>query len=138
MVPGEKPGKKGKGMKMRRASLLLSACCLLIVMGCASSGRMYSGPALPADKTARLSFHEPVRIISVDGNNVPFVFGTLEVLPGSHTLSVMLHKCNYQSGLCESSEDTVAVPFEAAAGRSYSVQYSRKANAWNAWVEEDK
>jgi hypothetical protein len=97
---------------------------------------MYPGPALPDDKIASLSFYEPIRVISVDGNTGPFAYGTLQVLPGLHTISVKLFECNYNTGRCDTSEGALTLPFDARAGRHYSIEYSRSGNSWNASIEE--
>ena len=115
---------------------LLSVVCLLALLGCASVTRLYPGPALPGDKIASLSFYEPIRVMSVDGNTGPFAYGTLQVLPGVHTISVKLFECNYNSGLCDSSETALTLTFDAVAGRFYSIEYSKSGNLWNAWIDE--
>lgn len=115
---------------------LLSVLCLLAAVGCASVTRMYPGPALPDDKIASLTFYEPIRVISVDGNTGPFAYGTLQVLPGLHTISVKLFECNYNTGRCDTSEGALTLPFDARAGRHYSIEYSRSGNSWNASIEE--
>jgi hypothetical protein len=95
---------------------------------------MYPGPAMPSDRIATLSFYDPIVITSVDGEKVPLTSGVLELLPGSHTISVDYVSCNYRAGDCQHAEKEISLTFDARAGGSYTMGYSRKGNAWNAWV----
>ncbi|HEX8948453.1 MAG TPA: hypothetical protein VF790_05795 [Dissulfurispiraceae bacterium] len=114
----------------------LFVVCLFTALGCVSATRLYPGPALPDDKVANLTFYEPIRVTAVDGTTGPFAYGILQVLPGLHTVSVKLFACNYGSGRCDTSETALTLPFDAHAGRNYSIEYSRTGNSWNAWIEE--
>jgi hypothetical protein len=108
---------------------------LLALLGCSSVVRLYPGPAMPADKTARLLLSEPIRIQGVDDQKVTLSFGTLELLPGSHTISVGYLSCVYASS-CTFLGDSMTLTFEAKAGGSYTMEYSRVGDTWNAWIKD--
>ncbi len=89
---------------------------------------------MPNDKIATLSFYDPIVITSVDGARVPLTNGVLELLPGSHTIFIDYVICNYRAGDCQHADKEISLTFNARAGGSYKMGYSRKGTAWNAWV----
>ncbi|MGE5237451.1 MAG: hypothetical protein ACM3ON_01475 [Chloroflexota bacterium] len=114
-----------------------------ILWGCGPSVvRVYPGSELPPDKTALLVFHEPIRVYAVDGQQVSLNFGGIEMLPGSHTVSIGY--VNYfgmgdpgsMSGYSYSIGE-IHVDFDARAGHQYTVAYDRWGNSWKAWIEDE-
>jgi hypothetical protein len=122
-------------------ALVLFALALL--WGCGPSVvRTYSGSPLPPEKVAHLVVYDPIRVYEVDGQAVSLNFGTIELLPGPHTVSVGY--LNYfGTGTAGSmtgyaySFGEIKVKFDAKAGRRYRVEHSRQGNSWSASIEED-
>jgi hypothetical protein len=116
---------------------------LVLLWGCGPSVvRMYSGSPLPPEKVARLTVYEPIRVYEVDGQEVSLNFGTIELLPGPHTVSVGY--LNYfgtgpagsMTGYAYSFRE-IKVRFDAKAGRRYRVEHAREGNTWSASIEEE-
>src|SRR5512139_761824 len=116
---------------------------LALLWGCGPSVvRTYSGSPLPQEKVAHLVVYEPIRVYEVDGQAVSLNFGTIEVLPGPHTVSVGY--LNYfgtgapgsMTGYAYSFGE-IKVKFDAKAGRRYRVEHSREGNSWTARIEEE-
>jgi hypothetical protein len=126
---------------MCRKALFLFALALL--WGCGSSiVRTYSGSPLPPEKVAHLAVYEPIRVYEVDGQPISLNFGTIELLPGPHTVSVGY--LNYfgtgapgsMTGYAYSYGE-IKVKFDAKPGRRYRVEHTREGNSWSASIEEE-
>jgi hypothetical protein len=156
---------KGKGTMSKSVILTLTFCVFILLQGCAApTYRLYNGSPLPKEQIAVLkdtpgSWATFIYIVSVDGfvatdKRGSEFFGSIwtgsfriELLPGTHTLTVRLSSESYGNGI-------TTVTFTAEAGKIYVVNYSigqvnrtetqmspmSKAvttrSQWRAWVEE--
>lgn len=103
------------------AGLLLVGMLFLLLGSCAGAMQRYSGPLLPADRTAiiKTGFYASMERCD-DVRPGPFQSSGIAVLPGKHTVEVAFRRQVLGNRVLY-SEVTGLVTFVAEAGHTYSV-----------------
>jgi tetratricopeptide (TPR) repeat protein len=95
---------------------LLTLFLLIILCGCSTVHKMYSGPDLPASETATVRGADvTINLVSCDGNK--FSANSIIVLPGKHIVEMSF----YDSVAARYSNDTAFLQFDAEKGHNYIV-----------------
>ena len=102
---------------------------LLAIAGCATTKRMYEGPALPPEQTATIKWSVHYYVLSgsstsireVDGKDVPLGPGPIEVLPGEHEITCTVDLAIGYGGVTSPPQNLY---FQAEAGHVYRVDGS--------------
>jgi hypothetical protein len=113
---------------MRKLLVLLFA--MVLVVGCASSSRMYSGPELSASQVAIVRPAQiSVSIESCDNKRLSGLASSLSVLPGEHVIEMSIRA----PGIMYSA-DTSFMTFKAEAGHVYAVDWEQSKTAPNRYT----
>jgi hypothetical protein len=137
-----------KLMKMVRiAKLSLLAGSWLILVGCGTTVRMYSGPARPANKVAVLQLGPDAGIFSFDDRTFSVEkIKQIEILPGTHVVRAAYFKPPDRQAVVGGkvclvggfqSTRALGLQFEAMAGRTYALagSFQQKASSTEGTVE---
>ncbi|HEX8699891.1 MAG TPA: hypothetical protein VF815_13695 [Myxococcaceae bacterium] len=114
--------------------ILIVAVALL---GSACTTAMYNGPRKPSSELATLVSDDSV-ISSIDGVKTPYSggnFASFEVLPGEHSIGVMLNEVG--GGGTWYSNEPVTICLRAEAGKTYRVQIERQGVQWRPYMVDD-
>jgi hypothetical protein len=121
-----------------RFAALLSVIALL--WGCTGHQRLYGGPTLPPDKVAVikgsigvLPGSSSLSIMSVDGKPLSPYADRIEVLPGPHTLGVQ-YRLQLGGGLVAKGE----IGVDALPGKTYELQSKRDGDIVTFSIAEAK
>ncbi|HEX2964584.1 MAG TPA: tetratricopeptide repeat protein [Syntrophorhabdaceae bacterium] len=94
--------------------ILISLLLVIGLLGCSTTTRMYSGPALPENQTALVRGGDvSINLVSCDG--VKVTSSAIMVLPGEHTIEMSY------SGSGGYSINNTFTKFKAEAGHTYVV-----------------
>ena len=98
---------------MKTIIILLST--VIVLAGCSSTQKMYSGAELPSTQTALVRGADmTINLVSCDGKKI--TSNEIIVLPGDHTIEMSYH----QQGVSYSA-DTALIDFTAETGHAYIV-----------------
>ncbi len=114
--------------------LILSAALL----GSACTTALYTGPRRSSSEVATL-LSDSSMISEVDGVKTPYSggnFAEYEVLPGEHSVGVMLNDVSGNGRWY--SDELYRICLKAEAGKSYRVQIERHGSQWRPYMVNDR
>lgn len=131
--------------------------CVVVFLALSSNGsasaatvdvwQMYDGTARPREEISRLTAGSGVHITSIDGRKAAWYTGwgtlQLEMLPGKHEAVVRYHQGDlplfgvFWPGMAARySIDSQTLAFDAAPGKTYTIEANASGGRWAATVVE--
>lgn len=103
------------------AKVLVALAMVFLMVSCATTAKMYSGPDLPANEIAFIqSATSSVTIESCDGKKLPN--SRVAVLPGEHVIEISFYDRSQGDWISWSISNSF-LSFSAEAGHTYSVDW---------------
>jgi hypothetical protein len=102
----------------------------VVIVGCATTLKLYEGPKLPQDKIAIIQLGPNVCAVTVDGVDTKYSEADLFLLPGNHTIEIFYISADYRS------EDSQIISFKAEAGKQYYIESGFNFRSWEPYIRE--
>ncbi len=103
---------------------------LLLFVGCDTTMQFYEGPKQPLENVAHIKAHfgmfDQIRILEIDGKALGRTDTSAWILPGAHTVTVLIENIGYLGSLGPQNIDRKALSFQALAGHTYVVNSTMK------------